>query len=42
MLFYPESFKITTPTDREIEIQRDFHALRPLVFDAFTKPGIGP
>jgi uncharacterized protein YndB with AHSA1/START domain len=38
MLFYPESFKITTPTDREIEIQRDFNALRPLVFDAFTKP----
>ena len=38
MLFYPESFKVSTPTDREIEIERDFNAPRPLVFDAFTKP----
>ena len=38
MLFYPKSFKITTPTDREVEVQRDFNAPRPLVFDAFTKP----
>jgi uncharacterized protein YndB with AHSA1/START domain len=38
MLFYPESFKISTPTDREIEIERDFIAPRSLVFDAFTKP----
>jgi uncharacterized protein YndB with AHSA1/START domain len=38
MLFYPDSFKISTPTDLEIEIERDFHAPRQLVFDAFTKP----
>jgi uncharacterized protein YndB with AHSA1/START domain len=38
MLFYPESFKITTPADCEIEIERDFNAPRQLVFDAFTKP----
>ena len=38
MLFYPESFKVSTPTDREIEVERDFHAPRELVFDAFTKP----
>jgi uncharacterized protein YndB with AHSA1/START domain len=35
---YPESFRVTTPSDREIEIARDFHAPRELVFDAFTKP----
>ena len=35
---YPDSFQVTTPTDREIEIVRDFHAPRQLVFDAFTKP----
>lgn len=38
MLFYPESFTITTPTDREIKVKRDFNAPRHLVFDAFTKP----
>ena len=38
MLFYPESFKVSTPTDREIEVERDFNAPRQLVFDAFTKP----
>ena len=38
MLFYPESFKVSTPTDREIEVERDFNAPRELVFDAFTKP----
>jgi uncharacterized protein YndB with AHSA1/START domain len=38
MLFYPESFKISTPSDREIVVERDFNAPRPLVFDAFTKP----
>lgn len=37
-MFYPDSFRITTPTDREIEIVRSFHAPRELVFDAFTKP----
>lgn len=35
---YPDSFQVTTPTDCEIEIIRDFHAPRQLVFDAFTKP----
>src|SRR5256714_8460090 len=38
MLFYPESFKISTPSDREIAVERDFNAPRQLVFDAFTKP----
>ena len=38
MQFYPNSFKVTTPTDREILIERDFNAPRDLVFDAFTKP----
>jgi uncharacterized protein YndB with AHSA1/START domain len=37
-MFYPESFQVTTPSDREIRIARDFHAPRQLVFDAFTKP----
>ncbi len=37
MLFYPDSFKLSTPTEREIEIERDFDAPRGLVFDAFTK-----
>ncbi len=38
MLFYPESFKTSTPNDREIAIERDIDAPRPLVFDAFTRP----
>ena len=38
MIFYPDSFKISTPTDREIVVERDFDAPRQLVFDAFTKP----
>lgn len=37
-MFYPESFRVSTPSDREIEISRDFNAPRQLVFDAFTKP----
>jgi uncharacterized protein YndB with AHSA1/START domain len=37
-MFYPDSFQVSTPSDREIQITRDFHAPRPLVFDAFTKP----
>jgi uncharacterized protein YndB with AHSA1/START domain len=32
------SFKVSTPSDREIEITRDFNAPRKLVFDSFTKP----
>lgn len=35
---YPNSFHVTTPNDRAIEIARDFNAPRQLVFDAFTKP----
>src|SRR5262245_55455435 len=37
-MLYPDSFNVTTPTDREIMIARDFNAPRQLVFDAFTKP----
>ncbi|MCX6591946.1 MAG: SRPBCC family protein [Acidobacteria bacterium] len=37
-MIYPESFQVTTPSERTIEIRRDFHAPRQLVFDAFTKP----
>ncbi len=37
-MFYRDTFQITTPTDREIRITRDFDAPRQLVFDAFTKP----
>jgi uncharacterized protein YndB with AHSA1/START domain len=37
-MFYPDSFKVSTPSDREIQVTRDFHAPRRLVFDAFTKP----
>lgn len=37
-MFYPESFKISTPSACEILIARDFHAPRQLVFKAFTKP----
>ena len=38
MMFFPDSFKVSTPTDLTIEIERDFAAPRELVFDAFTKP----
>src|SRR5262245_35139421 len=38
MQFYPDSFKVTTPSDREVLVERDFNAPRDLVFDAFTKP----
>jgi uncharacterized protein YndB with AHSA1/START domain/effector-binding domain-containing protein len=38
MMFFPDSFKVSTPTDLTIEIERDFSAPRELVFDAFTKP----
>ena len=32
------TLKVTTPTDREIVMIRDFDAPRRLVFDALTKP----
>jgi uncharacterized protein YndB with AHSA1/START domain len=34
-----ESFKVTTPSDREIRMTRLFNAPRQLVFEAMTKPG---
>ena len=37
-MFYPSSFNVSAPTDREIQVTRDFNAPRQLVFDAFTKP----
>jgi uncharacterized protein YndB with AHSA1/START domain len=37
-MFYPDSFKVSMPTDREIQVTRDFNAPRDLVFDAFIKP----
>ena len=33
-----ESFKVSTPSDREIRLTRLFDAPRPLVFDVMTKP----
>ena len=39
-MFYPDSFSISTPSEREIQVTRDFHAPRRLVFDAFTKPDL--
>ena len=37
-----ESLKVTTPTDREIVMFRDFAARRELVFRAFTDPKLIP
>jgi uncharacterized protein YndB with AHSA1/START domain len=37
-MFFPDSFKLSTPSDREILVTRDFDAPRRLVFDAFSKP----
>ena len=37
-MFFPDSFKVSTPSDREIRVTRDFDAPRRLVFGAFTKP----
>ncbi len=37
-MFYPDSFKVSTPSEREIRVERDFDAARQLVFDAFTRP----
>jgi uncharacterized protein YndB with AHSA1/START domain len=37
-MFFPDSFKVSLPSDHEIQVTRDFDAPRPLVFDAFTKP----
>ena len=40
MLFYPQTFKVSTPSEREIQVERDFGAPRALVFDAFTRPDL--
>ena len=37
-MFFPDSFKVSTPSDREVLVTRDFDAPRRLVFDAFSKP----
>jgi uncharacterized protein YndB with AHSA1/START domain len=37
-MIYPDSFKVFTPSDREIQVTRVFDAPRVLVFGAFTKP----
>jgi uncharacterized protein YndB with AHSA1/START domain len=37
-MFFPNSFKVSTPSDHEIQVARDFDAPRALMFDAFTKP----
>jgi uncharacterized protein YndB with AHSA1/START domain len=37
-MFFPDSFRLSAPSDREIQVVRDFDAQRELVFEAFTKP----
>jgi hypothetical protein len=37
-MLFPDSFKVSTPSDREIRVTRNFDPPRSLVFDAFTKP----
>jgi uncharacterized protein YndB with AHSA1/START domain len=39
-MFYPDTFQMSLPSDREIRVTRNFGAPRQLVFDAFTKPDI--
>ena len=39
-MFFPDSFKVSTPSDCEIQVTRNFDAPRRLVFDAFTKPDL--
>lgn len=34
----PRPMSLTTPSDREIQVVREFDAPRALVFDAYTKP----
>lgn len=35
---FPASFKVSTPSDNEIRVTRDFDAPPATVFDAFTRP----
>ncbi len=37
---FPDSFKVSTPSDCEIQVERDFDAPRQRVFDAFTQPDL--
>jgi uncharacterized protein YndB with AHSA1/START domain len=37
-MYFPDSFQVSLPSDRDIQVTRDFDASRRLVFDAFTKP----
>jgi uncharacterized protein YndB with AHSA1/START domain len=37
-MIYSDSFAVSTPSDREIQVTRLFRAPRALVFEAFTKP----
>ncbi len=37
-MHFPDSFSVTTPSDRELQVTREFEARRDLVFDAFTRP----
>src|SRR5450631_1790035 len=37
-MFVSQSFTLSTPSECEIQVTRDFDAPRRLVFDAFTKP----
>ena len=39
-MVYPETFQVSLPRDREIQVTRNFGAPRQLVFDAFTKPDL--
>ena len=38
MRFLNDSFRVTLPSDTEVQVDREFNAPRALVFDAFTKP----
>jgi uncharacterized protein YndB with AHSA1/START domain len=40
MRFYPETFALSTPSDREIAVARSFEAPRDLLFEAFTRPDL--
>jgi hypothetical protein len=35
-MFFPDSFEVCAPGDREMQVTRDFDAPRRLVFDAFS------
>ena len=38
MVMHPEKAQVTLPSDREVVVTRSFHAKRPLVWEAYTKP----